>query len=134
MARITFKIQELIDNNRFIRERCARRSLRVNEIIARQHLTMTRLRRSYGKNLDVFTTCRHERQLQRLRRDLCLRSRSPRVLHGHLMNSWERYLIGCQAGRMDDIVCPQTGVYSYVNDLVSFGSGGSRRRSEMRSE
>lgn len=25
--------------------------------------------------------------------------------HGHLMNSWARYLIGCQAGLVDCIVC-----------------------------
>lgn len=54
------------------------------------------LKRSYGKNLNVFTTCRHRQQLQRPRAWFTSHSQSRRMLLGHLANNWPRYLIGCQ--------------------------------------
>lgn len=56
------------------------------------------LKRSYGKNLNVFTTCRHRQQLQCPPAWFTSHSQSRRMLLGHLANSWRRYLIGCQAG------------------------------------
>lgn len=56
------------------------------------------LKRSYGKNLNVFTTWRQRQQLQRPRAWFTSHSQSRRMLLGHLANNWPRYWIGCQPG------------------------------------
>lgn len=88
------------------------------------------LERSYGKNLNVFTTCRHRQQLQRPPAWFTSHSQSRRMLLGHLANSWRRYLIGCQAGFINCF----TSFYSCLNDLASLSVTWLLRRCPHRNE
>lgn len=80
-------------------------------VVAMENISMSLPHADTGSNCGV------------LLHDLCPHSQSCRVLNGHLMNSWERYLIGFQAQPIHPyIVCLFMLLYSYMNDLVSFGS------------
>lgn len=80
------------------------------------------LERSYGKNLNVFTTCRHRQQLQRPPAWFTSHSQSRRMLPGHLANSWQRYSIVCQAGFINCVLRPSILARMI---LFHFGSRGS---------
>lgn len=80
------------------------------------------LKRSYGKNLNVFTTCRHRQQLQRPRAWFMSHSQSRHMLLGHLVNNWPRSLIGCQKGFINCVL--RRSILAWMI-LFHFGSCGS---------
>lgn len=86
------------------------------------------LKSSYGKNVCVFVTGRHERQLrcpsQRFMSWLS-DSQGPRAAHGHLRNSWVTYLIGCQDGLLlyymsfiGILVLPERSSFIWVRKIL----------------
>lgn len=79
------------------------------------------IKKSYGKNLNVFTTCRQRQQLQRPRAWFTSHSQSRRMLLGHLANSWPRYLIGCQTGFINCVL--RCSILAWMI-LFHFGSCG----------
>lgn len=83
------------------------------------------LKRSYGKNLNVFTTWRHRQQLQRPRAWFTSHSQSRRMLLGHLANNWPRYWIGCQAGFIKCVLRRSILARMILFHFVSCGSFAS---------